>query len=229
MLIDESRVTPTYTSSRRCTVTKGRWYSYYDGITWTNPSDVDIDHVVALKEAWESGARRWSSTSRTRFVAVTAPVVTGLQAALDVRSLQVRTIGAWAQERALGRLLSRVLPQPYAIAVRALAGVLLLPRVLREELVNAVQQLLLRVLSCPSPSTAGTTTMGPACAPAAASTSSGQPSASQKAQSAAPRAVSGIDWQALAADVDASEGPDPSTSRCSAGNASNKRGANRRR
>lgn len=51
VLVAESTVTPTYSSSRRCTVTKGRWYSYYDGKTWTNPSDVDIDHVVALKEA----------------------------------------------------------------------------------------------------------------------------------------------------------------------------------
>ncbi len=67
VLIAESRVTPTYTSSSRCTVAAGRWYSYYDGSTWTNPSDVDIDHVVALKEAWESGARSWSSTTRTRF------------------------------------------------------------------------------------------------------------------------------------------------------------------
>ncbi len=67
VLIDESRVTPTYTSSSRCTVASGRWYSYYDGLTWTNPSDVDVDHVVALKEAWESGARNWSATNRTRF------------------------------------------------------------------------------------------------------------------------------------------------------------------
>ncbi len=67
VLIDESRITPTYTSSSRCTVASGRWYSYYDGLTWTNPSDVDIDHVVALKEARESGARRWSSGNRTRF------------------------------------------------------------------------------------------------------------------------------------------------------------------
>ncbi len=67
VLISESRVTPTYTSSSRCTVATGRWYSYYDGLTWTNPSDVDIDHVVALKEAWESGARSWTASNRTRF------------------------------------------------------------------------------------------------------------------------------------------------------------------
>ncbi len=60
-------VTPTYTSSSRCTVASGRWYSYHDGLTWTNASDVDIDDVVAPKEAWESGAHSWSSTNRTTF------------------------------------------------------------------------------------------------------------------------------------------------------------------
>ena len=67
VLISESKVTPSYSSSRHCTVTRGKWYSYYDGKTWTAPGDVDIDHMVALKEAWESGARRWSSTNRTRY------------------------------------------------------------------------------------------------------------------------------------------------------------------
>ena len=66
VLVSESTVTPSY-SSNRCTVTRGRWTSYYDGATWTNPADLDIDHVVALKEALESGASRWSSTSRTAY------------------------------------------------------------------------------------------------------------------------------------------------------------------
>ncbi len=65
VLIEES----TVEVSRRadCTVTGGRWYSVYDGKRWTNPSDVDIDHVVALKEAWVSGAYDWSKTKRRRF------------------------------------------------------------------------------------------------------------------------------------------------------------------
>jgi uncharacterized protein DUF1524 len=65
VLIHESRIT-VYPGSG-CRVTTGRWYSWYDGVTWTLASDVDIDHVVALKEAWESGARRWTSTDRRRF------------------------------------------------------------------------------------------------------------------------------------------------------------------
>jgi Protein of unknown function (DUF1524) len=67
VLIAESKVTPTFTSSSRCSLARGRWYSWYDGVYWTYPADVDIDHVVALKEAWESGARSWSATDRRRF------------------------------------------------------------------------------------------------------------------------------------------------------------------
>jgi hypothetical protein len=39
-----------------CAATSGRWYSPYDGATWTAASDVDIDHIVPLAEAWRSGA-----------------------------------------------------------------------------------------------------------------------------------------------------------------------------
>ena len=35
-----------------CAATSGRWYSPYDGATWTNAADVDIDHVIPLANAW---------------------------------------------------------------------------------------------------------------------------------------------------------------------------------
>ncbi len=50
-----------------CKVLSGKWLSYYDKKTWTSPSDVDIDHVIALKEGWESGAWAWSAAKRQRF------------------------------------------------------------------------------------------------------------------------------------------------------------------
>ncbi len=65
VLLAESRVRARRGSG--CRIMSGRWFSPYDGRTWTNPSDVDIDHVIPLKEAWESGARRWSPTTRTKF------------------------------------------------------------------------------------------------------------------------------------------------------------------
>lgn len=50
-----------------CPVTTGRWYSYYDGLVFTSASDIDIDHVVPLAEAWRSGASSWTSTKRQSF------------------------------------------------------------------------------------------------------------------------------------------------------------------
>ena len=50
-----------------CNVIAGDWVSPYDGGRWSNPSDIDIDHVVALKEAWDSGAWEWSAAQRKAF------------------------------------------------------------------------------------------------------------------------------------------------------------------
>ncbi len=65
VLIAESQTAVTRTGT--CTITSGRWYSPYDQATWTNPSDVDIDHMVPLAEAWDSGARGWTAQTRTAF------------------------------------------------------------------------------------------------------------------------------------------------------------------
>ena len=51
----------------RCFVVAGDWFSKYDGKNLSDRSDVDIDHVVALKEAWDSGAWAWSMSQRQAF------------------------------------------------------------------------------------------------------------------------------------------------------------------
>jgi hypothetical protein len=53
--------------SSACAATSGSWYSPYDGATWTAASDVDIDHVVPLAEAWRSGASAWTTSRRQSF------------------------------------------------------------------------------------------------------------------------------------------------------------------
>ncbi|MBT2390772.1 HNH endonuclease family protein [Streptomyces maoxianensis] len=50
-----------------CAAVSGTWYSEYDGATWTVASDLDIDHVVALAEAWRSGANSWTTSQRQAF------------------------------------------------------------------------------------------------------------------------------------------------------------------
>jgi hypothetical protein len=50
-----------------CAATSGTWHSPYDGATWTAASDVDIDHVVPLKNAWVSGAWAWTTSKRESY------------------------------------------------------------------------------------------------------------------------------------------------------------------
>jgi Protein of unknown function (DUF1524) len=50
-----------------CAVIAGDWYSPYDGVWQTDPSNLDIDHVVPLKEAWDSGAKNWAPDRRRAF------------------------------------------------------------------------------------------------------------------------------------------------------------------
>lgn len=50
-----------------CDIRSGKWVSYYERRTFTDSSDLDIDHVVALAEAWDSGASRWNAGTRTRY------------------------------------------------------------------------------------------------------------------------------------------------------------------
>jgi hypothetical protein len=50
-----------------CAAVSGSWYSEYDGATWTAASDLDIDHMVPLAEAWRSGASSWTTAQRQSF------------------------------------------------------------------------------------------------------------------------------------------------------------------
>ena len=50
-----------------CGVTSGAWYSVYDGVWLDQATQLDVDHVVALKEAWDSGANDWDTARREAF------------------------------------------------------------------------------------------------------------------------------------------------------------------
>lgn len=54
-------------SDDECRATSGRWVSAYDGETITDASKLDIDHTVALAEAWRSGADKWTDEQRQKF------------------------------------------------------------------------------------------------------------------------------------------------------------------
>lgn len=64
---DEVLAQESRTPVSGCDIVRGEWFSYYDGEVVRRSSELDIDHVVALAEAWDSGARRWTSGTRRRF------------------------------------------------------------------------------------------------------------------------------------------------------------------
>ncbi|WP_243740742.1 HNH endonuclease family protein [Streptomyces sp. 8K308] len=47
-----------------CQPTSGSWVSAYDGETFEDAGDLDIDHIVPLANAWRSGADAWTDDRR---------------------------------------------------------------------------------------------------------------------------------------------------------------------
>lgn len=65
VLIAEAVKAPT--QGEDCALTGGAWRSYYDGKTVTDASTLDIDHMIALAEAWDSGAAQWTTERREAY------------------------------------------------------------------------------------------------------------------------------------------------------------------
>ena len=67
VLVAESRTRPSFRTDRKCRVTSGEWLAPYTGTVVTDPSKLDIDHVVPLGNAHVSGAANWSANQRGRY------------------------------------------------------------------------------------------------------------------------------------------------------------------
>lgn len=67
VLILQSATPVSKVPGASCTLSGGSWVSPYDNVTASTPADVQIDHVVALAEAWRSGASAWSDAQRRAF------------------------------------------------------------------------------------------------------------------------------------------------------------------
>lgn len=80
VLISEASEAPSVGAG--CKLTGGEWLSYYDAQEVEDAKKLDVDHMVPLAEAWDSGASTWSAARReayandldapTSLVAVTA-------------------------------------------------------------------------------------------------------------------------------------------------------------
>ncbi|WP_275898176.1 HNH endonuclease family protein [Marinobacter sp. BW6] len=56
-----------FATDKACRVIAGRWVSPFTGKTIQNSNEIDIDHVVPLRWAWEHGAKGWAKAKRERF------------------------------------------------------------------------------------------------------------------------------------------------------------------
>lgn len=67
VLIDQSTVPVRFARGEDCRVVYGRWISPFTGQVIQDGSQVQIDHVVPLKWAWERGALTWTQAKREQF------------------------------------------------------------------------------------------------------------------------------------------------------------------
>ncbi|MER6655256.1 HNH endonuclease family protein [Streptomyces sp. NPDC000971] len=65
VLLEEATTKPV--QGDRCKLTGGVWMSYYDEVEVTDAKKLDIDHMVPLAEAWDSGAYDWTSERRQAY------------------------------------------------------------------------------------------------------------------------------------------------------------------
>lgn len=67
VLIAESLVPVTFTDAKKCEVAGGSWRCPYTDRTFSDPRQLDVDHMVPLAEAYRSGGAHWTKQQRTDY------------------------------------------------------------------------------------------------------------------------------------------------------------------
>jgi hypothetical protein len=66
-LIEESLVKVAFKTDRKCQVATGEWFDPYTGETVTDATRLDIDHMIPLKNAHDSGGWAWDKSRKAAF------------------------------------------------------------------------------------------------------------------------------------------------------------------
>ena len=67
VLVEESLVEVTFETDRKCRVETGQWFGAFTGAYVDDPGDLDIDHMVPLKNAHLSGAWSWNPSMKEEY------------------------------------------------------------------------------------------------------------------------------------------------------------------
>ena len=62
VIISEAVIKPVV--EKGCVIKGGEWLSIYDNVKVTDAGKLDVDHMVPLAEAWDSGASAWDDKKR---------------------------------------------------------------------------------------------------------------------------------------------------------------------
>ena len=67
VLIDESLIEVTFKDDNKCQVLSGKWLDPYTGQEIYEATKLDIDHMVPLKNAHDSGGWQWNASEKKEF------------------------------------------------------------------------------------------------------------------------------------------------------------------
>ncbi len=75
VLVRDSKTPVTFKGPRNCSVDRGTWNDPYTKKTYTASSDIQIDHVVPLKNTYTTGAWKWNFYTRCLYANYTGNAV----------------------------------------------------------------------------------------------------------------------------------------------------------
>lgn len=67
VLLRDARAKVVFADERKCKVESGVWMDVYTGNKVTDPTEMDVDHLVPLKNAHDSGGWTWSKERRREY------------------------------------------------------------------------------------------------------------------------------------------------------------------
>lgn len=67
LVLKDSAGKPTANLATACSITSGKWVDPYGGKTYTNPNDLDIDHMVPLGYVAQHGGQSWDSAKKQSY------------------------------------------------------------------------------------------------------------------------------------------------------------------